>query len=506
MPFRMRNRRHLLSTCFSWAAVLLCAGAAPRSAAADGLAGDIATESGLSERIRTAIQQADLGEQIGVSVVDVRSGRALVSHNATLPLNPASNMKLITAAASLRELGADFRMLTGLYGQVQGDAVVSGLYLKGYGDPTLQTADFLALAQQLVARGVQKVDEVVVDGSYFDDQVLPPGFGEQPAEVAPFRAAVAAVSVNANAFTLRVNPGPNAGVPADVWVDAEGHFTLSNNITTTEGGALNVVAIQNPKADKLVLRLSGNIPLGIAGVSYRRRVESPLHYAGYTLVEALRALRVQVPRRVRLATTPRGAALLASRQSPPLAEMLSALGKHSDNFVAEMLLKVLGAERMGLPGRSALGASAALQTLKRLGLPIPGLQIVNGSGLYGNSRVTAGQLARLLVAMYGDPGLRPEFVAQLAVAGVDGTLVHRLTQLPSPRIVRAKTGTLDDVIALSGYVLGRTPERVIAFSVLCNGVRGKQAAARTLADQIASEIARYLWAPEPRSPAIGLEP
>jgi D-alanyl-D-alanine carboxypeptidase/D-alanyl-D-alanine-endopeptidase (penicillin-binding protein 4) len=235
-------------------------------------------------------------------------------------------------------------------------------------------------------------------------------------------------------------------------------------------------------------------------------VESPLHYAGYTLVEALRALRVQVPRRVRLASTPKGAALLASRQSAPLAELLGALGKHSDNFVAEMLLKVLGAERMGLPGRSGLGASAALQTLKRLGVPTSGLQMINGSGLFGNSRVAAGQLARLLVAMYGDPSVRPEFVAQLAVAGVDGTLTRRLTLLPSPRIVRAKTGTLDDVVALSGYVLGRTPERVLAFSVLCNGIRGKQPAARALADQIASEIAQHLWAAEPHPAATAAAP
>src|SRR5262249_23050556 len=144
----------------------------------------------------------------------------------------------------------------------------------------------------------------------------------------------------------------------------------------------------------------------------------------------------------------------------------------------EMLLKVLAAERVGLPGRSELGAGAALQAIKRLNVPTAGIRMVNGSGLFGDSRVSAGQITKLLAAMYSDPAVQPEFVAQLAVGGVDGTLAHRLTQLPSPRVVRAKTGTLDDVIALSGYVLGRTPERVLAFSVLCNGVRGKQNAAR----------------------------
>ena len=95
--------------------------------------------------------------------------------------------------------------------------------------------------------------------------------------------------------------------------------------------------------------------------------------------------------------------------------------------------------------------------------------------------------------MYGAPAVHAEYVAQLAVGGVDGTLQKRLTQLPSPRVVRAKTGTLDDVIALSGYVLGRTPERVLAFSVIANAVHGKQNAARALADQIASDAAQHLW-------------
>ena len=461
--------------------------------------GDISTEAGLIERIRGAIAAAALGEQIGVSVVDVRSGRALVSHNANLALNPASNQKLVTAASTLSELGADFQIQTGLYGRVEGDAVVSGLYIKGYGDPTLQTADMLALAQQLVARGIRRVDEVVVDGSYFDDQILPPGFGSQPAEVSPFRAAVAAVSVNANAFTMRITPGATAGAPAGIWLDAEGYFALTNTITTAPGGAANVIASQSPKGDKLALRLSGSVPLGISGVAYKRRVESPLHYAGYLLVEALRAVRIQVPRLVRVATMPKGSALLASHQSPPLAHMLAALGKDSDNFTAEMLLKVLGAERVGLPGRTENGARVESMVMKRLGLPSTSIMISNGSGLFGDNRIAAAHLTRLLTAMYSDPGLRPEFVSQLAVAGVDGTLIRRLLQLPAPRIVRAKTGTVDDAIALSGYVLGRTPERVFAFSVLCNGVRGKQSAARSLADLIAGSIALHLWSERPGS-------
>jgi D-alanyl-D-alanine carboxypeptidase/D-alanyl-D-alanine-endopeptidase (penicillin-binding protein 4) len=508
MAFRWRNSRSTLTSPragLALIAAVLFFAAAPQRLAAQG-ATDVATEAGLVARVRETIDRAGLGEQLGVSIVDARTGRAMFAHNATQPLNPASNMKLITSAVTLIELGADFRMLTGVYGHVQDGAVTGGLYLKGGGDPTLTSADLAALAEQLAARGIRQVDEVVVDGSYFDDQVLPPGFGEQPNEVSPFRAAVAAVSVNENAFTLRVNPAATAGAPASVWTDAEGHFTVSNGVTTAASGAPNIVAVQSQKADKLVLRLTGSVPIGIAGVSYRRRVESPLYYAGYALVEALRAQHIQVPRRVRLGPTESGLALLASHESPPLAAMLSSLGKHSDNFVAEMLLKVLAAERVGRPGRSELGAEAALRTLKRLGVPTNALAITNGSGLFGKSRVAAAQLTKLLSTMFNDPALQPEYIAQLAVGGVDGTLARRFAQLPAPRIVRAKTGTLDDVIALSGYVLGRVPERAIAFSVLANGVHGKQGAARALADQIASDIAQHLWLLKPAGSSAGASP
>ena len=211
------------------------------------------------------------------------------------------------------------------------------------------------------------------------------------------------------------------------------------------------------------------------------------------MASAIPATPAPSPRRVRIAPLPSGLPLLASHRSRPLAEQLSALGKNSDNFTAEMLLKVLAAERVGVPGRTENGARIAQQTLRRMGLPMGGLAIVNGSGLFAPNRVTAAQLTKLLATVYNDPGLRPEFTAHLAVAGVDGTLSKRMSALPAPRIVRAKTGTLDNVIALSGYVLGRTPERVFAFSVIANGVRGKHRAARDLADTVAAEVAMHLW-------------
>lgn len=450
----------------------------------------------LSDRVSALIQGAALGDAVGISVIDIRSGQTLASHNANTPLNPASNMKLITAAAAIIELGPELTLRTGLYGRVAGEQVTGGLFLKGHGDPTLRGSDLLDLAQQLAHRGVKRVDELIVDGSHFDDQYLPPAFDQQPNEDAAFRAAVGAVSVDANSYLLRVRPGASPGAPATVELDGASYFVLDNQITTTEGGPASVIAIQQGTRDqKLSLKLRGSVPVGTPELAYRRRVEHPLAYAGHRMLDALRALRIQVPAQVRIAKAPADTALLASRTSPPLAHILDALGKDSDNFVAEMVLKVLAAERRGVPGRSSEGAILAIDVLKRLGVNVTGLEMVNGSGLFNGNKVSARQFATLLSAMYATSAVRNEYVTQLAIAGVDGTLAHRMGEMPAARIVRAKTGTLRDTIALSGYVLGPTPERAVAFSFLANNVNGKHTETRALMDAIVREIGLFLYPP-----------
>jgi len=457
---------------------------------------DVISFGVLGAKLQSRIDAAQLGEGVGVSVIDLQTGARVIEHRADALLNPASNQKLITAAVALIELGPAFRMRTGLYGQIEGDRVRGALVLRGFGDPTLRSADLVDLAQELVARGVRSVDEVVVDGSYFDDKVLPPAFEQQPDEVAPFRAAVAAMSVDENAYTLRVTPGPAADAPARVSLEGEGYFAITNQIAT-RAGPPNVVAVQATKGDRLSLSLSGSVPPGIGMLSYRRRVEAPLEYAGHVLIDALKALRVQVPRRVRIATTPKGLPLLATRMSPPLASILPSLGKDSDNFVAEMLWKTIAAERVRQPGRSEDATAFVLDVLKRRGVTTEGMTLINGSGLFNGNRVSAGQLSALLASMHGDSAVRAEYIAHLAIGGVDGTLVNRL-QATEPRVVRAKTGTLNDVIALSGYVRGPRPEQAFAFSVLANGVGGKQQIARALADQIAVDLAQHLWRSQAR--------
>lgn len=452
--------------------------------------------AGVASALSALVASAGLGEQVSITVADAVSGQRVFAHQPDLQLNPASNQKLVTAAAALSQLGAEARFRTGLYGRTEGTAVVGGLVLRGMGDPSLRQADLIELARDLERRGIRTVDEIVIDASYYDAQLLPPAFEQQPNEVAPFRAATGALSVEANAYVLRVRPGDAVGAPARIDLDGAGYFRVESQITTSEGGAPNVIADQRVEGAQMRLALRGSVPLGSAQLSYRRRIENPLLWSGHLLRDALADVGIRVSGGVRLSNGQTEAPLLAMHASRPLSELVTALGKQSDNFVAEMLFRNLGAERRR-PGRvedSVTAMRAFLTEAQVEGEPV----IVNGSGLFNGNRISSAQLAQILVFSYRSPRYSSEYVAHLAIGGVDGTLERRLRDLPAPRIVRAKTGTLDDAIALSGYVLGPTPARTYAFSVLVNGARGRQGAARTLADGVARALAQDLWSDPPR--------
>lgn len=449
-------------------------------------------DADVAAEIRTLVEAAALGERIGIEVRDATSGRVVYQHHADLALNPASNMKVVTAAAALEVLGPEFTMRTALHGRIEGNGVAD-LVLRGQGDPTLSEADLVGLAIALADRGVRSVARIHVDGTYFDDRLLPPAFEQQPNETAYFRAAVGAVSVDRSTFVLRATPGPTPGSRAVVRLHGAGYFDVRGEITTSEGGGEPTVGATQAALgeDRMSLRLSGAIPAGVLGVSYRRRVENPLAYAGHLLADALANVGIRGAREVHVDAGPPGLPLLASHDSAPLSEILGELGKHSDNFVAEMVLKVIGAERRR-PGSTETGIEVLNEVLGRAGVPAGQATFVNGSGLFNGNRIAASHLARLLVRVYGNPAIRNEFVAHLAIGGVDGTLERRLRDLPVARIVRAKTGTLNDAISLSGYVLGPTPERAFAFSYLANGIAGQQTPARELVDKIVRVLATHL--------------
>ena len=430
---------------------------------------------------------------MGAVVMDAFSGERLYTLNPRIPRNPASNMKLITAATALVELGPEHRLRTTIAGSIDGEGRVAELVVRGEGDPSLAFEDLLAMTRRLADMGVREVDQIVVDGSYFDGQVLPPAFDQQPKEIAAFRAAVGAVSVDRNAYELRVAPGPRVDAPAQVILRCPDHFAVESAITTSASGVPTIVAEQKPRGDLLALRLTGSMPVGVRGIAFERRVESPLTYAGHCVAAALRTQRIGGALKVRVGTAIGTMPTLVTHESESVATLLQRVGKNSDNFYAEMLLKVIGREASRREGSSAAGVARAEALLKQIGVAPGTATMINGSGLFKGGAVAPDALATVLGYMIRDPALRAEYVAQLAVAGKDGTLSSRLTDLKRPRVVRAKTGTLDDAVGLSGYVFGPAGGRTLAFSILINGCAGKQWLARNLADDMVRAMVAQLW-------------
>jgi D-alanyl-D-alanine carboxypeptidase/D-alanyl-D-alanine-endopeptidase (penicillin-binding protein 4) len=431
------------------------------------------------------------GGVVSVHVVDVATGAGIAALDEHRALNPASNAKLVTAAAALRVLGGHHRFLTGLYGRIESEAV-DELVLRGDGDPSLRTQDLWAMAGELRAAGVRRVRAIVIDQSAFDDRYVPPAFEQQPGEWAPFRAPVAAVSLNENTVLFTVRPAQE-GKDALVEVDPPGIVDLSGGVATTRQADPEKVAVAiEGHGARLKALLAGSIPEGGRVVRLARRVDDPRLLAGHALRAVLRQVGVEVGGDVRLGGSGQKN-LLVSHRSARLGELLGALGKDSDNFYAEMIFKAVGAKAGGRPASADAAAEAVRRVVDELGAGEAGVVVRNGSGLFDANRATPASTTRLLRAMYRDPGSGPEYVAHLSIGGADGTLRHRFREWERTRAVRAKTGTLDAVAALSGYVLpppGRAP---VAFSVLVNGIAGKANVARESMDRVVDAIAREVW-------------
>ena len=428
--------------------------------------------------------------ELGAELADVESGVVLASVSANVPENPASNQKVVTAAAVLRYLGPDFRFKTSLLGKPSGDSVFA-LVLRGTGDPSLSSEDLRALAQALARSGVKQVGDILLDQSFFDAQFVPPAFEQQPQEWAAFRAPVSALSLNRNVTTLNVAP-TEIGRPARVWFEPEGFVDVTGSVRTEKiQRASDVKLTLKESGTRLSALVAGSIQPQSAPFHWSRRVEDPRLLAGYGLRSALLAEGVQVSGKIAQGGEAEQSEL-AVHESRPLSELLPELGKDSDNFYAETLLKDLGAKIKGLPGTSANGALVVLDYLREIDALEPGTRISNGSGLFDANRLSARTLVRTLRSVYQDPKLNRVFVAQLAVGGVDGTLKHRFAAFRKSRSIHAKTGTLDSVIALSGYVFRPDGSSPVAFSLIVSGMVGKHAEVRQRIDDVVASVARTL--------------
>ncbi len=431
---------------------------------------------------------------VGVLVVSATQGDVLYATNADRPFVPASNAKLITSATALATLGPDYRFVTRALatGPVRAGGVLEGdLWLRGGGDPVLMEKDLSALARRVRAAGVTRVrGRLLADDTRFDDRRL--GWGwEADDESAYYAAQVSALSVNRNVVKVTVRPGGHVGAPPRVYVAPLQSYMRAENRATT--GPLGKADLQIDRArGKNTLVLRGSLPLRGAGrTGVEVTVEDPTRFTALLFRKALAGAGVTVGGKTVRGAAPVAARVVAAHWSPPLSEVVQQLNKPSDNLIAEMLLKAIAAEKSG-KGTSRGGAAEVEAFLKRVGADTERLLPRDGSGLSRHNLVTPRALVQLLGYVREQP-FYSVFKTSLPVAGVDGTLKNRLRDCAACGNCWAKTGTLSNVSALSGYVRAANGEELV-FSIMTNnypGTTSRTGPVKRMEDGIVTELAEF---------------
>lgn len=441
--------------------------------------------------------------KIAVLVTESEGGKPIYARGEKTALNAASNVKIVTAAAALALLGPEYRWRTtvsaasGPKGSAVGPAgeIAGDLYLKSFGDPTLSTQSLAAMVADLAAMGVKRVKGgIVADESFFDGTHVGPAY-EQKTDSTYSRAPSAALSLNGNVVEVTVVPGGKPGARARVLVDPpSAAFTVTGRIVTTGSGpAVATVDTKDEPGGRTQIVVSGRVRAGTEPRSYRRRVTNPPLFAAYTLKALLERRGISVAQSPKLGTTPaQGMRILTLSDSAPMGVVAHDLNKRSNNFVAEQVLRTLGAEILGRPGTWDKGLEAVARYLTSLGIRKGSYQMTNGSGLYDSNRFSAEQMVTVLRGAWRDFRMSAEFMSSLAIAGTDGTIGHRMGNTPAERFVRAKTGTLATASCLSGFAgaPGRPP---LIFSILMNDVPSAPDARRAQ-DRVAELLVAYIEA------------
>lgn len=414
----------------------------------------------------------------GVLVRSTEPGETLYARNAGKMFVPASNMKLVTASAALRALGADYRYRTPVVaaGPVRNGVLHGDLVVVGSGDPAVSArfagdprAVLRAWADSLRARGLTRIAGAVLgDDDVFDELPLGRGWAWDDVDAA-YSAEVSGLPIDEGAVEVRVEPGDRPGAPPRIsLVPATSYVSIVPEVVTGTAESERHVRVTREEGGRR-FRVAGSVPAG--GEPHTERVAVPdntLFFATLlheTLAEA--GIRVDgLPAEAREGwAAGRAVDTLFVHVSPPLPEILAAFLKPSQNQIGELLLKTLGAE-LRATGTARAGVAVVDSILRADGLPADLLSQADGSGLSRYNLVAPELLVALLERERGR-GDFPVFHAALPVAGVDGTLAGRMRGTPLEGNLRAKTGTLSGVRALSGYLETAEGETLV-FSMLVN--------------------------------------
>jgi len=399
---------------------------------------------------------------VGAVVQEVDTGRPSLAYNAGTTLNPASTMKLVTTFAALELLGPAYKWKTEVY--ADGDNLV----LRGFGDPKLNYESFWTLLRSLRSRGLREIrGDILLDRTYF----APVANGKFDDDTyRPYNVVPDALLVNFKSVRFLFIPDFERGTVRVSAEPALPGMAITNTLKVGAGPCLEgrtfreqIQATFQPQPPRasftgIYPALCGDRDLNVA-------LHQPEDYVAGMIRHLWAELGGSWAGTMREGATPAGARLLYTHESEPLAEIVRDINKFSNNVMARQLYLTLAAEQAGPPARPEQAAQAIKKFLGAKGIKAPELVLENGSGLSRIERISAANLAAMLQAAWSSP-VMPEFIASLPVVASDGTMRKRLRGERVAGNAHIKTGLLNDVYSIAGYVLDRNRRRHVVVMIV----------------------------------------
>ena len=417
----------------------------------------------------------------GILIQPLSSTATLYSRDAQKYLIPASNVKLLTTAAALQKLGADFRIKTSVYSGENGS-----LYVAGRGDPSISEAQLQSLAQQLKHRGVDRVNELIGDDSYFQGSAVNPNWEWEDAQ-AGYGAPINSLIFNQNAIELLLSP-QDLGQPLKVTFaepKLANQWQIQNNSVTDAQNESEFIEVGR-EFDRPAIRVSGQLKVGAESESAYVAVVNPANNFLQHFQQVLAAEGIPVKQALVASVSRNFNQELATVESPPLEELVRVTNRESNNLYAEVLLRLLGKVTDKMPQQQEdtdeIGLKELKTALTQLGVNPNSYILADGSGLSRHNLISPEALVQTLRFMANSPAASI-YRQSLPIAGESGTLKNRLNITPNRVILQAKTGTLSGVSALSGYI--EVPDyEPLVFSIIVNQSDLSAASMRSATDEI----------------------
>ncbi|GMQ91475.1 MAG: D-alanyl-D-alanine carboxypeptidase/D-alanyl-D-alanine-endopeptidase [Gammaproteobacteria bacterium] len=408
----------------------------------------------------------------GISIYIHRIGRKepLLLVSPDIPRNPASVIKLVTTAAALAELGPGYTWKTEVYadGPIRDGQLTGNLYIKGYGDPYMTPEFFWRLLRNIRSSGINHITgDLVLDVTYFKPKLHNPAAFDGQAH-RTYNVNPNALLVNYQAVRFRFLPVRKRRIRINVFPNPH-TFDIESSVVATRGRCRNWASrlrmeIVSSESGRDKVQFSGSIPASCGSRDYYRVISDPIEFFEGVFRTLWREQGGTLAGKVRLAKVNGKLKLVYTARSLPLSDLVRGINKYSNNVMTRQLLLTMGAEKYGSPGTEAKGKRVIIQWLRRHNLAYPELVLDNGIGLSRKVRISARHLGTLLLLAYSKPFMA-EYMSSLPVSGVDGTMHRRFANSKMKGHLHIKTGSLDNVRSMAGYLMDRRGRRYVVVMI-----------------------------------------